>query len=127
MVLMAALALGVAGCETTKDERSAGRRVDDDKITTLIRDSLDEEPVYKFNNVAVKAFAGDVQLSGFVNTDTQKERAGEIAERTPGVVQVHNNLVLKPIAPTPTGRTNVPDSRIYTTPGIQTNQPPDNR
>jgi hypothetical protein len=58
-----------------------------------------------------------VQLSGFVNTEQQKDRAGEIAEHVPGVANVVNNISLKPQQPSmPTGRTD-----SYWTPP---NQPP---
>ena len=109
------------GCSTLGggggDERSEGRSLDDENITSSIREALDQEPVYKFTNVEVNTFAGEVQLSGFVNTDEQKRVAGEIASRERGVVNVHNNLVMKPFAVSPTGRTNAPaHSQIYSTP-----------
>jgi hyperosmotically inducible protein len=112
--------VGITGCSTYttgKDERSAGRALDDRNLATQIRHSLDQEPVYKFGNVDVKSFAGEVQLSGFVNSDDQRRRATEIASQTPGVMNVHNSLLLKPFAgPTPTGRTNSPqESMIYST------------
>jgi hypothetical protein len=106
---------------TGRDERSAGRALDDRNIAGHIKHSLDQEPVYKFGNVEVKSFAGEVQLSGFVNSDEQRRRAAEIASETPGVANVHNSLLLKPLAsPTPTGRTNVQQqSTIYSTPPQQ--------
>jgi hypothetical protein len=91
-----------------------------------IKRSLNQEPVYKFGNVDVKSFAGEVQLSGFVNSDEQRRRAAEIASETPGVVNVHNSLLLKPLAsPTPTGRTNnnQQQSTIYSTPPQQQEVP----
>jgi len=47
-----------------------------------------------------------VQLSGFVDTDEQKNRAGEIARQEEGVTQVVNNISLKPQGNNlqPTGR-----------------------
>jgi osmotically-inducible protein OsmY len=101
--------LGLSGCESwghrSSDERTAGRVVDDTHITHTVQSGLRTEPVYKFNDVDVKTFGGVVQLSGFVNTDEQKRRAAEIAQQTPGVNQVINNISLKPMGgPTPTGR-----------------------
>ena len=125
-LLIGVAIIGATSCATnSKDERSEGRTMDDKNLTAKIRKSLDEEPVYKFGGVDVKAFAGQVQLSGFVNTEEQKERAAEIASQTPGVFEVHNALVLKPVAPTPTGRstTNASDNRIYSPP-TQPNQAP---
>src|SRR5215471_652287 len=80
-ILLAGLLLTTAGCSTSsKDERSEGRSLDDKHLTERIQKSMDEDPVYKFGGVHVKAFAGEVQLSGFVNTDEQKRRADEIAQ-----------------------------------------------
>ncbi len=86
-------------------DRTAGRMVDDNRITSRVKSELNREPTYKFNDVDVKTFAGVVQLSGFVNSDEQKQRAGQIAQSTPGVTQVINSITLKPQqTPTPTGR-----------------------
>ena len=88
------------------DGRSEGRVHDDKKITKQIEERLQNEPVYKFESVDVKAYGGVVQLSGFVDTDGQKRRADEIARRIPGVSQVVNALVLKPGPQlSPTGQT----------------------
>ena len=121
--------LGATGCQTTKktDERSSGRLKDDEHITTTVETGLKNEPVYKFTNVDVKTFAGVVQLSGFVNTDSQRRRAQDIAEHTEGVQQVVNSLVLKPFSPTPTSQTTT--LRVYSenpgqpAPQSETSQP----
>jgi hypothetical protein len=76
-------------------------------ITGEIQKKLREEPVYKFSEVDVKTFAGVVQLSGFVTTDEQKRRAGEVAQHIDGVSRVVNNITLKPAGNlTPTGRSD---------------------
>lgn len=101
---------GLTGCQTWghrgDGERTAGRMVDDAKITADVQKDLKLEPVYKFSDVDVKTFNGVVQLSGFVTTDEQKRRAGEIAQKTEGVTQVVNSITLKPQI-TPTGREEV--------------------
>lgn len=111
--------LTAAGCKSHGD-RTAGRYHDDKEVTSHVKKGLEEEPVYKFPDVQVSTFAGVVQLSGFVDTVDQKNRASEIARRTEGVNQVINSLVLKPqqahmgtppvvnndnraVVPTPTG------------------------
>jgi hypothetical protein len=99
-VSMAALLLVITGCETTsKDERSEGRALDDKNITESVKKSLESEPTYKFSEVTVSTFAGIVQLSGFVNSDGEKQRAEDIAENTGGVRQVVNGIALKPVMP----------------------------
>src|SRR5579862_7688502 len=75
--------LALTGCEMMHhdtSDRTAGRALDDRTITENVKHDLDQEPVYKFTDVDVKTFDGVVQLSGFVNTDGQKRRAGEIAQ-----------------------------------------------
>jgi hypothetical protein len=100
--------LALTGCEMMNrpaGDRTAGRVLDDKTVTATVQHDLDREQVYKFNDVNVKTFDGVVQLSGFVNTDEQKKRAGEIAQHAEGVAQVQNNISLKPTENlTPTGR-----------------------
>ena len=103
----AATVLAFSGCASwdhKNPDRSMGRVIDDKNITAHVQTSLHEEPVYKFGDVDVKTFNGVVQLSGFVNADEQKRRAGEIAQRVEGVQQVINNIALKQGVPTATGR-----------------------
>ncbi len=107
-VLGAAIAGTVlTGCSMFQrgdSERTAGRVVDDNRITAQVKSELSREPVYKFNDVDVKTFDGIVQLSGFVNSEDQKQRAESIAQNTSGVSRVVNSITLKPQTPAPTGR-----------------------
>jgi hyperosmotically inducible protein len=43
----------------------------------------------------VETFKGTVQLSGFVNTRDQKNRAGDLATKVKGVNDVANNITVK--------------------------------
>jgi hyperosmotically inducible protein len=101
-------ALALTGCEMmnhNSGDRTAGRALDDKTISATVQHDLNREPVYKFDGVDVKTFAGVVQLSGFVDTREQKDRAGEIAKSANGVTQVVNNITLKPTGNLqPTGR-----------------------
>lgn len=98
--------VGLTGCKSSsKDgERTAGREMDDRAISERVAEKLRSEPVYKFADVDVRTFGGVTQLSGFVNTDEQKHRAGELAETVQGVHRVINNISLKPDNLTPTGK-----------------------
>lgn len=101
------VAIALAGCSTwgsKPDGRTSNQQMNDSRITSQVEQRLDTEPVYKFTGVDVKTFNGVVQLSGFVDTEQQKARAGELAQNTPGVTRIDNVLALK--APSPTGRTN---------------------
>lgn len=89
----------LTGCEMlnhTGGDRTAGRALDDKTITSTVKHDLNRDPLYKFNGVDVATFAGVVQLSGFVDTNEQKQRAGDIAQHAEGVERVENNITLKP-------------------------------
>lgn len=100
----------LTGCEMLNHhdgDRTAGRALDDKTVTATVQHDLNREPVYKFNGVDVKTYDGVVQLSGFVDTQEQKDRAGDIAKQAEGVTQVVNNISLKPNGNLqPTGRPN---------------------
>ena len=46
-------------------------------------------------SIKVKTYKGSVQLSGFVNNESIKQRAGVVADDTIGVNDVRNNLIVK--------------------------------
>jgi BON domain-containing protein len=128
--LSGALAIfGLTGCISTAD-RSAGRVLDDKLISSKVKKELDNAPVYKFTDVKVNTYRGVVQLSGFVDTDEQKQKAGEIAKQIGWVREVMNNISIKPKDEYYRGRapgereTTVGTDRSYTTPA--TNPPPAN-
>jgi len=102
VTLMAGLALTplvfTSGCAVTQGRETAGSYAKDKEIQARIKTSLYKDPVVKGSQVEVKSLNGVVQLSGFVDSAEAKERAGQIASSTRGVVQVYNNLLL------PTGR-----------------------
>ena len=78
-----------------KTDRSAGEYIDDKSLTARVSAALRDNAEYKFEEVGIVAFTGTVQLSGFVNTAGQKDRAGEIAKQVPGVANVVNNISVK--------------------------------
>ncbi len=116
----------LTGCESNRhSDRTAGRTLDDKMITREVQKELDGEPIYKFGDVDVKTFAGVVQLSGFVTTEEQKRRAGDIARQVQGVSQVVNNITLKPTMGTglsATGRTNNLNDADHRIPAGQSGQ-----
>ena len=85
------------GCAGTTTRQSTGEFVDDTAITTKVKTDLVRDETVKARQVNVDTFKGVVQLSGFVDTDAQKMRAGEIARGVNGVTDVKNNIVVKPV------------------------------
>jgi len=104
--------ISLTGCEMMNssnshgDERSEGRALDDKNITAEVKKSMDQEPAFKFNGVSIKTFDGIVQLSGFVDTNSQKVRAQELAQRAEGVKEVINGIAIKPANTAATSRAN---------------------
>ena len=89
------LILAFAGCAATRTRESTGGYVDDSVITSKVKAELVGDPVTKARAISVETFKGVVQLSGFVNTAQEKEKAGEIARNVKGVVDVKNNINVK--------------------------------
>ncbi len=102
LFVAAALTLSPAvlttGCAVAHGRESAKEYTRDKEITTRIKASLYKDPLVKGSEVKVQSLRGVVELSGFVENQQARERAGQIAAATPGVAQVYNNLLV------PTGR-----------------------
>ncbi len=90
---LSAVATVFTGCST--QGRSTGQYIDDKSLAYKVSSALSHNSEYKLNNVDVKAFKGNVQLSGFVSSEAQKEKAGEIAKNVEGVQSVENNITVK--------------------------------
>lgn len=83
------------GCAATPTRQSTGEIVDDATITAKIKAEFVRDDTVKVLQVNVETFKGTVQLSGFVDTEAQKNRAAEIARLITGVVSVKNSITVK--------------------------------
>ena len=72
-----------------------GNKVDDSIVTTQVKAALLGEASIKSLDIAVVTRQGVVQLSGFVNDQTQIARAIEVAHRVAGVSSVSNEMSIK--------------------------------
>jgi len=79
---------------TTKHE-SAGEYIDDTVITTKIKTAVLNEPTLKSYEINVETYKGVAQLSGFVSSEAEIEKAAEVARGVKGVTSVKNDLRLK--------------------------------
>ena len=93
-----AVLLGVSiilcACQTPAG-RSAGQVVDDATITTKVKAKLFDDSVVKGFAISVETFEGEVTLTGAVNTEPERERAGYLAGTVTGVKRVNNLIKLK--------------------------------
>ena len=94
-VLSAFLAVSVVGCASTAKQEGTGEYVDDAVITTKVKAAIFNEPSLKSLEIKVKTFKGDVQLSGFVSSQADINKAVQVARSVNGVVSVKNDMRLK--------------------------------
>ena len=89
---MLAVMLGCAGTATTE---GTGEYVDDTVITTKVKAAIFNEPTLKSAEINVETFKGVVQLSGFVSSRANIDKAVAVARGVKGVTSVRNDMRLK--------------------------------
>jgi hyperosmotically inducible periplasmic protein len=76
--------------------REVGEAVDDATITTKVKAALLQAPDVKGLDVKVETDKAVVQLSGFVASQAQIDKAVELAKGVSGVREVQNKMSVKP-------------------------------
>jgi osmotically-inducible protein OsmY len=85
----------VVGCAPTPQREGTGEYVDDAVITTKVKAAIFNEPSLKAAEINVETFKGEVQLSGFVASQADINKAVEVASGVKGVTSVKNDMRLK--------------------------------
>ncbi|MDR7376258.1 hyperosmotically inducible protein [Rhodoferax ferrireducens] len=118
IIFAAVLALSVVGCSKQVDATGAaapgttvGTEIDDTVVTASVKSALLADPDVKSLDFKVETRKGEVQLSGFVESQAQIDRATSIVQGVSGVKSVDNKLSLK-VADTTVG--NKVDDGIVT-------------
>jgi len=106
-------ALSIAACGKTDDKgpkpgtpetksepapeakTTVGTDVDDSAITTKVKSALLADEIVKGLDIKVETHKGEVQLSGFVDNQTQIDRAISVTKGVEGVKNVDNKMSLK--------------------------------
>ena len=88
---LATIAAGPLGCASTEK----GPTKEDQKLSSKVEDALKHDPVCKYKGVNVSSASGTVQLSGFTASQTEKQRAEQVAKKVNGVNQVDNKIVVQ--------------------------------
>ncbi|MBL0122848.1 MAG: BON domain-containing protein [Betaproteobacteria bacterium] len=83
------------GCASTSKHEGTGEYVDDTVITTKVKAKILEEPGLKSAEINVETFKGVVQLSGFVSSQANVDRAVALARTVRGVSSVKNDMRVK--------------------------------
>ena len=83
------------GCAATQTSESTGEYFDDTVITTKVKAAVLRDSSLKSAEINVETFKGVVQLSGFVNSQEDIEKAVTLAGSIEGVQSVNNAMVVK--------------------------------
>lgn len=89
------VAMTLAACAATPKQEGTGEYLDDTVVTAKVKTALLNDPMVSGLAVNVETFKGIVQLSGFVKTATERDRAVELARKVGGVTQVKNDILIR--------------------------------
>jgi hyperosmotically inducible protein len=87
--------VSVVGCAGTPQKEGTGEYVDDTVITTKVKSAIFSEPTLKSAEINVETFKGAVQLSGFVSSQADINKAIDVTRTVGGVKSVKNDMRLK--------------------------------
>ena len=87
--------VSVVGCASTPQKEGTGEYIDDTAITTKVKAAIFNEPTLKSAEINVETFKGVVQLSGFVNSRADIDKAVGVTRAVSGVKSVKNDMRLK--------------------------------
>ena len=69
--------------------------MDDTIITTKVKAQLFNQPSLKSGQITVECYKGIVQMTGFLSSQANINKAVEIARQTTGVKSVKNDMRLR--------------------------------
>ena len=93
--LVAIALMAIVGCASTPKSEGTGEYIDDTVITTKVKSAILNDASLKVAEINVETFKGVVQLSGFVNSREDINRAVVVARGISGVTSVKNDMRLK--------------------------------
>jgi hyperosmotically inducible protein len=74
---------------------TVGTKIDDASVTGRVKTALLADPDIKSFDISVVTFKGEVQLTGFVNSQAQIDLASQLASAAEGATSVKNELQVK--------------------------------
>jgi osmotically-inducible protein OsmY len=92
------LTIGLAsawGCGSTATSQATGEYVDDSVITAKVKTAIFNDSTLKVNEINVETYKSVVQLSGFVRSQADTEKAVQVARGVTGVTSVKNDMRIK--------------------------------
>jgi osmotically-inducible protein OsmY len=95
ILVLTILVASAWGCGATATKEGTGEYVDDSVITTTVKAAILHDSTLKVNEINVETFKGVVQLSGFVRSQTDIDKAVQVARGVAGVKSVKNDMRIK--------------------------------
>jgi hyperosmotically inducible protein len=83
------------GMSVMQGKASVGNTFDDGVITAKVKSALLSDPGVKSFDIAIVTRKGQVQLSGYVDNQTQIDRAMDVARGVEGVQSIGNEMSVK--------------------------------
>ena len=96
LALIAAITVTLSACAVTRGQESVGSYASDTRITSEVKGKFATDSQVAATAISVETMNGVVQLSGFARSQTEKDRAAQIATGTSGVKSVKNDIVVRP-------------------------------
>jgi osmotically-inducible protein OsmY len=93
--LAVATAATLGACAATPTSEGTGQYLDDTVITAKVKAAVLNEPTLKSAEINVETFKGRVQLSGFVSSRADIDKAVAVARDVMGVTSVANDMRIK--------------------------------
>jgi osmotically-inducible protein OsmY len=87
--------VSIVGCGAANNKESTGEYFDDSVITSKVKTAIFAEETLKVAEINVETFKGVVQLSGFVNSRGDIDKAVNVARQVKGVTSVKNDMRVK--------------------------------
>ena len=94
-LFLAIVLASLLGCASTARQEGTGEYVDDTVLTTKVKAAIFNDPSLKSAEINVETFKGTVQLSGFVSSQADINKAVEVARGVKGVKSVKNAMQVK--------------------------------
>lgn len=95
IIFTAIVFMSILGCASTTTSEGTGEYLDDSVITTKVKAAVFNEPTLKATEVNVETYKGIVQLSGFVDSQSDINKAEEVARNVKGVKSIRNDMRVK--------------------------------
>ncbi|HSN70901.1 MAG TPA: BON domain-containing protein [Steroidobacteraceae bacterium] len=92
-ILVGLAALALAGC-ATQAQKSAGEALDDTVIASTVKSKLIGTKGVSANDINVEVYKGQVQLAGFVGSESAKRLAIDAARSVAGVTDVSDAMII---------------------------------